>query len=309
MLTFDKLKLVTSINDIEIIDENQFNVTYQNGVITSMKFYQDLPFLLRIKIDYVCNEVVIEFTGKVLKSDYSKLISVQTIKQCFDNINDMGFCLLDVEGIMSHAQVVKCDVTRDVTDLDVSQLSAYIGSNLSSYRHYQCRTLRNGNLIIEKNVTTRKLMKRITIYDKDREMRRSDNVKFAEKYGVLDDFQGVCRFEMNLNTKEQIRSALGVSDTGLMSVLSADANPILDYLKEVISPPEIMQVKDKKTYISMLVLKDNDYDLAKVEAKMREFHPRGTSISKLMETYRAVLAQTTESDAGSQYQNLMSSLS
>ena len=152
-------------------------------------------------------------------------------------------------------------------------------------------------------------MKRITIYDKDREMRRSNNIKFAEKYGVLDDFQGVCRFEMNLNTKEQIRSALGVSDTGLMSVLSADANPILDYLKEVISPPEIMQVKDKKTYISMLVLKDNDYDLAKVEAKMREFHPRGTSISKLMETYRAVLAQTTESDAGSQYQNLMSSLS
>jgi hypothetical protein len=140
-------------------------------------------------------------------------------------------------------------------------------------------------------------------------MRRSDNVKFAEKYGVLDDFQGVCRFEMNLNTKEQIRSALGVSDNGLMSVLSADANPILDYLKEVISPPEIMQVKDKKTYISMLVLKDNDYDLAKVEAKMREFHPRGTSISKLMETYRAVLAQTTESDAGSQYQNLISSLS
>lgn len=86
MLTFDKLKLVTSINDIEILDENQFNVTYQNGIMTSMKFYQDVPFLLMIKIDYVCSELVIEFTGKILKSEYKKLISIETIRQCFENI-------------------------------------------------------------------------------------------------------------------------------------------------------------------------------------------------------------------------------
>ena len=44
----------------------------------------------------------------------------------------------------------------------------------------------------------------------------------------------------------------------------------------------------------MLVLKDNDYDLARVKAKMREFHPRGSSISKMMETYRSVLTQTSD---------------
>ena len=49
MLTFDKLKLVTNINDIEVLDTNLFNITYKNDVISSMKFYQDIPYLLMIK--------------------------------------------------------------------------------------------------------------------------------------------------------------------------------------------------------------------------------------------------------------------
>ena len=90
MLTFDKLKLVTNINDIEVLDTSLFNITYKNDVMASMKFYQDIPYLLMIKIDFECSEAVIEFTGKILKSEYKKLISAETIRQCFDNINEMG---------------------------------------------------------------------------------------------------------------------------------------------------------------------------------------------------------------------------
>ena len=258
-----------------------------------MKFYQDIPYLLMIKIDFECSEAVIEFTGKILKSGYKKLISAETIRQCFDNINEMGFCRIDVEEILSNAQVVKCDVTMDIPDLDMANLASYISANLTSYKQYQCKTLRNGNLIIEKNVTTRKLMKRITIYYKGKEMKRSANMKFAQDYGIEDEFNGLCRFEMILNSKEQIRNTLGIDNTRLRDVLTASANPILDYMKEVISPPEHQQISDKKTYIAMLVLRD--YDLAKVEAKMREFHPRGTSINKVMESYRSVLAQVGNS--------------
>lgn len=49
-------------------------------------------------------------------------------------------------------------------------------------------------------------------------------------------------------------------------------------------------ITDKKSYLTMLVLKDCDYDLEKVEAKMRGFCPsRGTSIKKVMEPYRAMM--------------------
>ena len=58
--------------------------------------------------------------------------------------------------------------------------------------------------------------------------------------------------------------------------------------------PKPQPMSNRKTYYTMLVLKDCDYDLEKVEAKMRELYPsRGTSISKLMEPYRA-MAETID---------------
>lgn len=118
------------------------------------------------------------------------------------------------------------------------------------------------------------------------------------------------QMEMNLNSKNQIRNALAIPDTNLMTVLSSNAHPILDYLNEVVSQPkEDMCISDKKTYLAMLVLRDNDYDLAKVEAKMREFHPRGTSIGKVMEAYRSVLAESSVAPDQKEYQKLISQLS
>lgn len=309
MLKFDKIKLVINIEDIEILNDRLFNITYTGDNISSMKFYQEIPYLLIVKIDYEASEAVIEFTGKILKSDYKKLISMETIRQCFENINEIGFCNIDIDAVLEHGQVVKCDVTKDITGIDIPKLASYIRSNLSNYQNYQCRKFHNNNLTIEKNVTTKKTMKRITIYDKGKEMKKASNLRFAQDYGIVGEFDNTCRLEMNLNSKQQIRSALGISDTNIMTVLSSEANPILDFMHELVSIPQTdTQVSNKKTYVAMLILRDNDYDLAKVEAKMREFHPRGTSISKIMEPFRTVLAQTKDSKAIDDYQRLMDKL-
>ena len=132
----------------------------------------------------------------------------------------------------------------------------------------------------------------MTIYDKGKEMCRSANRPFVEKYGLEDAFSGMCRFELNLDSKEQIRKSLRIADTKLMSVLSADADPITDFLDEVVEPQNAVTMTDKKSYVTMLILKDCDYDLEKVEAKMRSFYKsKGTSISKVMEPYKAMMEQ------------------
>lgn len=81
-----------------------------------------------VKLDYVAMEAVIEFTGKILRKDYKKqkLISLDTIRQCFLNINAMGFCNIDIEEVTSNSQVVKCDVTKDVDGMDIQKISNYI---------------------------------------------------------------------------------------------------------------------------------------------------------------------------------------
>ena len=291
MITFDKLKLVADITAVIEFDDSQFEKTEKNGSCT-YKYYQEVPYLLAIKIDCPEKEVVIEFTGKILGSDYPKLISLSTIRQCFQAINSTGIVTLDVE-VMMDADVVKCDVTKDIHSDDVPKLTNYVRQHISNYQKYICRKLRNNNLVVEKNVVTRKMKKRMTIYDKGKEMQKVENQRFVEAYGLEGAFDGICRFELNLNSKEQIRNALGSSNTKLQTVLSSDANPITDFLDEVISStPEPTSMTDKKSYVTMLVLKDCDYDLEKVEAKMRQFYTsRGTNINVIMQPYRQMMEQ------------------
>lgn len=291
MITFDKLKLVADITAVIEFDDSQFEKTEKNGSCT-YKYYQEVPYLLAIKIDCPEKEVVIEFTGKILGSDYPKLISMNTIRQCFQAINSIGIVTLDVE-VMMDADVVKCDVTKDIHSDDVPKLTNYVRQHISNYQKYICRKLRNNNLVVEKNVVTRKMKKRMTIYDKGKEMQKVENQRFVEAYGLEGAFDGICRFELNLNSKEQIRNALGSSNTKLQSVLSSNANPITDFLDEVIgSTPEPTSMTDKKSYVTMLVLKDCDYDLEKVEAKMRQFYTsRGTNINVIMQPYRQMMEQ------------------
>ena len=291
MITFDKLKLVADITAVIEFDDSQFEKTEKNGSCT-YKYYQEVPYLLAIKIDCPEKEVVIEFTGKILGSDYPKLISMNTIRQCFQAINSIGIVTLDVE-VMMGADVVKCDVTKDIHSDDVPKLTNYVRQHISNYQKYICRKLRNNNLVVEKNVVTRKMKKRMTIYDKGKEMQKVENQRFVEAYGLEGAFDGICRFELNLNSKEQIRNALGSSNTKLQSVLSSNANPITDFLDEVIgSTPEPTSMTDKKSYVTMLVLKDCDYDLEKVEAKMRQFYTsRGTNINVIMQPYRQMMEQ------------------
>ena len=292
MITFDKLKLVVGIKAVLDYDETRFEVIERDGQVVALRYFQEIPFLYRLVLDYSSKEAVIEFSGKILGKDYPKLISLETIRQCFENINALGICIFDPEALMN-AEVVKCDVTKDIPGEAIPGVTDYIRSHVSSYLRFQCRRLRNGNLVIDKNVTSKKIKKRMTIYDKGKEMLRSQNQDFAEEHGLKDAFNGMYRFELNLNSKEQIRKSLRIADTKLMTVLSADANPILEFLDEVVQPgAEAVKMTDKKSYVTMLVLQDCDYDLEKVEAKMREFYrSKGTSISKVMEPYRKMMEQ------------------
>lgn len=295
MITFDKLKLVSAIENITIININAFEKKERNGRVQSLSFHQEYPYLLRIKIDYIENEFVLEFTGKVLGSDYPRLISLDTIKQCFENINNLGICQINAEAMMN-SQVVTCDVTKDIECYDISRLSAYIRGHIRSYQLFNCKE-RCGNVTIERNVLTRKFKKRMIIYNKGKEMSSAENRRFVQEYGLEGVFDNVCRLEMNLNSKHQIRDSLGLSDNTLLSVLESDANPISSFVQEAVSPPsEPVQYNDRKSYFISLVLKDCDYDLAEVEAKMRELYKHGTKFAEVMKPYRVALDAMNQSD-------------
>ena len=310
MLTFDKIKIVSTLSNIEIIDEGKFEKVLTNGDVIKLNYHQDNPFLLDIMIDYVGEKLVLEFSGKVLGKDYPKLISIETINKCFQNINAMGICKIDIEGMMD-ADVVKCDVTNDIHVDDVSRLTNYIRNHVGNYQKYMCRKMKNGNISIEKNVTSRRCKKRITIYDKGKEMGLAGNKEYVKTNGLEGKYDGLCRFEMNLNSKEQIRQSLQIPDTKLKSVLTSDAHPIRDFMSDVIKCfDEPTEMKDKKRYLTMLVLKDCNFDLEKVEAKMRVLHPyKGSNIPKIMEPYRMMMESLGEGNKSDMWGEILDQLS
>ena len=174
---------------------------------------------------------------------------------------------------------------------------------------YVCRALKNGNVVLEKNVTTRKNKKRMTIYDKEQEMKKSDNIRYMRKNGLTDEFVGKSRFEINLNSKEQIRNALHIGDTNLVTVLTSDANPIVEFMEEAVIRDEKQRMcSDWKAYQHYLVLKDCGYDLEKVEAKVRSLYKRGTKISEVMRPYREAYNQLMTDGTDTYFSDLLAML-
>lgn len=67
---------------------------------------------------------------------------------------------------------------------------------------------------------------------------------------------------------------------------------------------------DKKSYVTMLVLKDCDYDLEKVEAKMRQFYTsRGTNLDTILQPYRQMMEQMNSSTETNYWDDVRSKLS
>ena len=66
MLKFDKMKLVTKIDYISDIDYSKFILNSKEDSILYYKYQQERPFYLLVMVNYQHNELVLEFTGKII---------------------------------------------------------------------------------------------------------------------------------------------------------------------------------------------------------------------------------------------------
>ena len=296
MIRLDKIKIVSSLNNISNINENEFKTIIKDGIILEQSFSMLSPYSLYIEADYEENELVIEITGKVLKDSYYKLINRDTIRQCFHNINDMNLCTLNIDGILSDGKVVKCDVTRDVIYPNCQKLSD-IKANVRSYKKYQVKTIGN-NLEITKSVKTKTCKCRLIIYDKEKEMHLATNREFLSSCkdgkSLLNYFNGKVRFELNLNSMKQIRKFLNISETSIDSVLSSTSTPIWDFIDKSISDDCFNNTSSLTELKNKLILDYCDRDLEKVEALLRNHYSPNTHISQVMKPYKTLMKKLSE---------------
>ena len=292
MITLDKIKVISSLDNVTIIDESKFESTEKNGKLLNQSYTITEPYEVYVELDYQENELVVECTGKILRDDYPRLINRDTIRDCFNNINKLDVCYLNVDAIMADGQVCKIDVTKDIKCEDCKALTNDLRASISNFNKYLPRVI-NNNCVIEKNVKTKVCKKRLTVYEKGHELMLAQNKLFLytlkDPESLLEYFKGRVRFELNLNSKSQIRKSLNIGDTLINSVLNSNENPILAFVLDVIDTPvEQPQLTSYKEYLDYLVLQDNDFDLAKTQAKIKALRPTAR-MGRVMPAFRMLV--------------------
>lgn len=285
-MTFDRLLIITKAEYISGIQEDEF-VTFKDG---TKAYKRSTPYGVTISANALRNVARIDFTGKVLGERYRELISENTILQCFANLNALGVCQLDTDRILTDSNVAACDVTTDVHCTDTKAICKYMRHHMRSYTLFTVRQYVNGNFTAAKNVTDPDIMKSITIYDKAREIKKYENKLFREAYGIsADDFKNICRFEMKLGSEEQIRNTLEIPTSNLQMVLQSDASPISDFVDDMLAPDTESTITNIQQYRIELILKDCEYDMQKVDAKLRTLYAATTGMSKILQPYREAI--------------------
>ena len=298
MILFDKLKLICSLDIVENINEQEFQTIAKDGCVTSYKYQQDQPFYLLIRKDFLHNESVIEFTGKVLLDRYPELINLYNIRFCIEQINRLGLCEIDTDRLLETAIVAKCDVTKDITTTQIKEIISHTKQNLSNYDKWEVEKYPSG-ICIRNKVTTDRYKKRVCIYDKQKELMSQTNANFLcsvkDPSILLEYFENKVRFELNIGTMIQIKRYLQIADNSLHKVLTSTANPIFSVIDEALKKDSgTKQHTVFKDYVYSLILADNHNDLAELEAKVRALSPKGTVIKRKMKPYREYMAQHTD---------------
>ncbi len=220
MIQLDKIKIIAPLESVTILKEDMFQAKILKEDLVEYSYTQLSPYNLYVEVDYKEAEAVIEFTGRILLDRYPQLINRDTIKDCLENINRLGFCRIDTDMVLQYGEVCSIDVTQDVTYTDCKRLCDYLRNNLCNHQRYLAQTI-GDNLVIRKNVKTRGCQRTLTIYDKHKELLRAENREFISLCGggaMIEKFIDKVRFELRLNSKSAIRKELKIKDNFLTSI-------------------------------------------------------------------------------------------
>lgn len=244
-LKFDTVKFVTDSRYITNINKYLFkhNVDIETGEIISMEFnsqrHLDItPHKLYISVNYRSGRTVIEFSSKILLSDYPLSISIHTFRQCLQNIQSKDICRLDIEGIISNCYFNKLHIVRDIdlslTDAILDRLNQCTGE----FRRYKWQRYKDGILFV-RDVKAADSKDALTIYNKEVEIALAKNKPFRDKTGspesILAHFKGKTRFEVQLDNKRKISKMLGIDNTDYLSVMNCRKNIVLTQFQKIFS--------------------------------------------------------------------------
>ena len=310
MVTLDRIKILTDKKHIDKIDSNVTTTILKNNIGEAVRYSQKNPFNIYMNFGLQNNTCIIEFSSKLLLDRYPELINKNNIHDCLRNLNNVGFCTLDIDGILQDSELLSCDSTTDMSGI-VHPDKLAIKSCLNNYDKFRLQKYGYNGFTVTKMVTTTNRQIRITLYDKGKELKMKKNANFigmlADSEAMLAHFDGIYRLETNIKTKSQIRHLFKTDTTKLMDVLNSDANPLLTLFDEVFTLPEEpkqqlnempspLAYPELKMIKNALLLEKCEYDMEKVDNILRRTLSPNTNKKSYRDEFKNLLNSYPQSN-------------
>lgn len=320
-LLFDRIKVKANYKYL-LEQQTRFNETYNHqngdliGLIYSSKDDSRVPFNLYIAVSYPKQTLTLEFSSKVLGCDYPKLMSKHNIRQCLENINHLGVCHIDVNGILKTGCITSADVTKDVHFTISDEALQALSLKVNNYRRYKWSHYVSEGIDFVRDVKSSKCKECIRIYRKDKEILSSKNKAFLNtlpnKEDVINHFQGMTRFEIRLESREKLKTFLNITDTYINDVLNSDANPILTMYDRVFGQSKEVPSANKGNYddyTMQLILERHQGDMKSIEMELRPRFSSRSGLKKRMDKIQNVWEQMqSDFNGGTDYVSSVRSL-
>lgn len=244
-----KYLLNKHINFNTLYDYNKNKI---NGEYYSSNGNSNIPFNLYLATNYSKQTLTIEFSSKILFDDYPKLITAETLPQCLYNLNDMGICTIDVDGVLKTGCITQADITKDVPLELTDDILTALNNNVGNYRRFKWQHYDGKGITFAKDIIGRD-KKEIKFYNKRKELSATaQNRRFldllASREQVEDYFSDKTRIEISLSTQPQIRNNLHIDNTYIPTFFASTANPVLAQFDRIFNSSTIDSSIDMDNY-------------------------------------------------------------
>lgn len=282
-LRFDTVKIRTK-KEYLISTNIQFNKNYNtNGDLTGIYYNSKndklIPFDLYIGVSYTSQSLTLEFSSKVLLDDYPKLITRTTLRQCLENISNLGICTIDVESIVSDCYFSKVHITNDIDYSLSNNILSLLNSCVGNYRRFKWEHYENEGIRFTKDVRSKDCKESIVIYDKEKEILGTKNKQFLDLLehpnNVINYFKGKTRFEMELDTPKKICKFLNIGSSHINYIFGSEVNPLLVQFNKVFGEGEIenkYNITNYEDYAMRTIIEKHNGDLKKIEQEMKDLN-------------------------------------
>lgn len=221
----------------------------------------------------------------------------------------MGYFYINIEKVISDSNLMSCDPTRDIDLILNTDIKNIFISGLTNFRNLHVRKYHTTGYTATKEVTTKKLKLRLSIYDKYREFKSSENSYFRSKLvdedALMKYFENKYRVEANLKTWHEIRTYCGTTDNSLYNVLISDVNPLQKIFDIIFNDiviaddqqpkkPNIFQYESYRQLGDALIIEACKNNMCTAKKVLDKYFAKNTNKKVYLESYKKILNGSPE---------------